>query len=437
MTDKLITLSNLSRFKEKLDLLYEKIQHAADTYVQKESGKGLSTNDYTDAEKTKLAGIESGAQVNVKPDWNAAAGNAAEILNKPTIPTVNNATLTIKRNNTSVGTFTANDDTDTEVNISVPTTATEVGALPDTTKYGASASLTIDDHGTSATYVVTLQLKDQDGNNLGTAQTIDLPLESMVVDGDYDTTTQEVVLTLKNGNEVRFSVADLVSGLQTELSSTNKLDADYVDDANSTNKFVTAAEKTKLAGIAPGAEVNVQADWSESDSTSDAYIANKPQNLVQDANYVHTDNNYITAEKTKLAGIGVTVNGGTKASADANGDITLTIPLEGLNNVTITNVADGQVLMWDATNSVWKNANTVSANDGTLTVQKNGTQVGTFTANQSTNTTINIEETMTGISVVTGSTDSSADAAIVNQKAQLIVASQSDIDALFTAQSGS
>jgi len=33
-------------------------------YVLKETGKGLSTNDYTTAEKNKLAGIEAGAQVN-------------------------------------------------------------------------------------------------------------------------------------------------------------------------------------------------------------------------------------------------------------------------------------------------------------------------------------------------------------------------------------
>lgn len=32
-----------------------------DTKVDKETGKGLSTNDYTTAEKTKLAGIEEGA----------------------------------------------------------------------------------------------------------------------------------------------------------------------------------------------------------------------------------------------------------------------------------------------------------------------------------------------------------------------------------------
>ena len=55
-------------------------------FVAKETGKGLSTNDFTTAEKNKLAGIEAGAEVNVQSDWNASSGDAA-ILNKPTIPT--------------------------------------------------------------------------------------------------------------------------------------------------------------------------------------------------------------------------------------------------------------------------------------------------------------------------------------------------------------
>ena len=33
-------------------------------YIKKETGKGLSTNDYTTAEKQKLANIADGAQVN-------------------------------------------------------------------------------------------------------------------------------------------------------------------------------------------------------------------------------------------------------------------------------------------------------------------------------------------------------------------------------------
>lgn len=41
--------------------------------VDKVSGKGLSSNDFTTNEKNKLAGIESGAQANVTPTWNSVA----------------------------------------------------------------------------------------------------------------------------------------------------------------------------------------------------------------------------------------------------------------------------------------------------------------------------------------------------------------------------
>lgn len=51
--------------------------------VRAVAGKGLSTNDYTDADKAKLGGIEAGAEANVNADWNAASGDA-QILNKPT-----------------------------------------------------------------------------------------------------------------------------------------------------------------------------------------------------------------------------------------------------------------------------------------------------------------------------------------------------------------
>ena len=53
--------------------------------VDKVVGKGLSTNDFTDTLKTKLDGIQDGAEVNINADWNATSGDA-QILNKPTIP---------------------------------------------------------------------------------------------------------------------------------------------------------------------------------------------------------------------------------------------------------------------------------------------------------------------------------------------------------------
>mgnify|MGYP003366639369 CR=1 FL=1 len=48
-----------------MTLLISKIKSALGGKVDVVSGKGLSTNDYTTAEKTKLNGIASGAQVNV------------------------------------------------------------------------------------------------------------------------------------------------------------------------------------------------------------------------------------------------------------------------------------------------------------------------------------------------------------------------------------
>lgn len=65
--------------------VWEKIKG---NFVAKESGKGLSTNDYTDAEKTKLAGIAAGADVNVQSDWNQTNSSADDyIKNKPSVYT--------------------------------------------------------------------------------------------------------------------------------------------------------------------------------------------------------------------------------------------------------------------------------------------------------------------------------------------------------------
>lgn len=57
--------------------------------IDKEEGKGLSTNDYTDNDKNKLDGIAANAEVNVQSDWAIQDESSdAFIKNKPTIPTV-------------------------------------------------------------------------------------------------------------------------------------------------------------------------------------------------------------------------------------------------------------------------------------------------------------------------------------------------------------
>ena len=110
----------------------------------------------------------------------------------------------------------------------------------------------------------------------------------------------------------------------------------YSAATTSADGLMSSSDKSKLNGIASGAEVNVQSDWNVSDSSSDAFIKNKP----------------------------------TIPAAQKQSDW----------NQTTTTAKD-----------YIKNKPTIpTVNNGTLTIQKNGTNVQTFTANQSSNVTANI-----------------------------------------------
>lgn len=59
----------------------------------------------------------------------ATSGSYDDLSHKPTIPTVNNGTLTIQKNGTDVQTFSANQSSSVTANITVPTKASDVNAL--------------------------------------------------------------------------------------------------------------------------------------------------------------------------------------------------------------------------------------------------------------------------------------------------------------------
>ena len=61
--------------------------------------------------------------------------------------------------------------------------------------------------------------------------------------------------------------------------------------------------------IDPEAYSQEQANWSQADSSKVDFIKNKPQNLVQDANYVHTDNNYDATAKGIVDGVTAALDG--------------------------------------------------------------------------------------------------------------------------------
>lgn len=135
-----------------------------------------------------------------------------------------------------------------------------------------------------------------------------------------NTTNDSVTIAATDTTYTAASATPLMDGTGTVGTSIKYAREDHVHPSDttkvdkvsgkglSTNDYTTT-EKNKLSGIAEGAEVNVQSDWNESSSSSDAFIKNKPTiptipaNIVTDASYVHTDNNYTTTEKNKLAGI--------------------------------------------------------------------------------------------------------------------------------------
>jgi hypothetical protein len=118
-----------------------KLDSSLATKVEKLSGKGLSTNDYTTAEKTKLAGI-TGTNTGDQTD---ISGNAATATLAGNISATNNNTLTSLPNLTSLGTITSGTWSGTAINagnLSGTTLATNV-LLSSLTKVGVLTNTTI------------------------------------------------------------------------------------------------------------------------------------------------------------------------------------------------------------------------------------------------------------------------------------------------------
>lgn len=180
-------------------------------------------NNYTTEEKTKLAGLSNYDDTEVKSDISSLSTNKADKSTTYTKTEVDNlipdVSSFIDKNVNDLTYYTLGVDT------------------------GHSIELSIN----SSTYVLTLSLKNSAGTILNT-NTVDLPLETMVINGTYDSTNKKIILTLQNGSTIDVPVGDLINGLQTEITSNNKLSSDLVDDTNHTNKFVTSSEKENWNG---------------------------------------------------------------------------------------------------------------------------------------------------------------------------------------------
>lgn len=168
------------------------------------NGTGININDTVISADTSVLALKSEIPVNYVP----------------TSRKVNNKTLT----------------TDITLN------ANDVGAMASTVKYASSFDMSL----SQTDYKLTITLKDQDGTTL-TSKVVDFPIESVVVSGSYDSVNKKIVLTLQSGSTIDIPVGDLISGLQSEITSSNKLSADLIANGT-TNKVVTQTEKNNWNG---------------------------------------------------------------------------------------------------------------------------------------------------------------------------------------------
>lgn len=136
-------------------------------------------------------------------------------------------------------------------------------------------------------------------------------LHAVATSGNYNDLTNKLKagsgVTITDDNTINASVdlsgvTDIISELDSKIEAeisratiaeSNKVDK-IVGKVLSTNDYTTN-EKNKLAGIASGAEVNVQSDWNQIDINSDDYIKNKPA-----AATIEKDGLMSASDKSKL-----------------------------------------------------------------------------------------------------------------------------------------
>lgn len=179
-------------------------------------------------------------------------------------------------------------------------------------------------------------------------------LHAVATSGNYNDLTNKLKagsgVTITEDNTINTSVdlsgvtnsiSELDSKIEAEISratiaESNKVDK-IVGKGLSTNDYTTN-EKNKLAGIASGAEVNVQSDWNQTDINSDAYVKNKPV-----AATTSKDGFMSAADKTKLDGIAEGANAYTLPAAT-------TQVLGGVKIGNNISLADGGVISINKTN---------------------------------------------------------------------------------------
>lgn len=175
---------------------------------------------------------------------------------------VNDGKLTIKKNDNDTGSeFTANQASDVTVNLGLATVATS-GNYNDLSSVPTNVSHFTNDAG----YLVSSDINEKADKVLNATNG---NLAGLDTNGNL--TDSGIV-----GTDVATAVRDMHTHSNKDVldaTTASFTDSNYVHTDNN----YTTTEKDKLSGIEEGAEVNVQSDWNVTDTSSDAYIKNKPE----------------------------------------------------------------------------------------------------------------------------------------------------------------
>ena len=279
-----------------------------DTKVDKVTGKGLSTEDFTTELKEKLENMDgSGGGSHVNADWNATSG-PAQILHKPANVVSDPAYVHTDANFTLAEKVKLARIADGATNTSVDTSLSGTSQNPlqnriikaeldkKVSKSDVEDSLSFSSQNPVQNRTVTsgLNQKVDKVSGKGLSQNDFTDAQKAKLDGIENGATRTVI-----DKEISGASTNPVQNRAIKEALDKKIDIDAAKQLTEEN--FTAAMRSKLEGIEAGAQKNVKSDWNA--ETGDAMILNKPQNLVQDAGYTHTDFNFSRSYKNKLEGI--------------------------------------------------------------------------------------------------------------------------------------
>lgn len=418
------------------------------TYVETDDLATVATsgsyNDLTNKPTIPAAQVNS--------DWNASSG-VAQILNKPslaavatsgsyndlsdkpTIPTVNNGTLTIQKNGTDVQTFTANQSTNATANITVDYVKTADNLTPtaDTTAAWKTAFSS-----KNGAYLTWYSVASKFTNQPSTYGFLETFLHGGDIYQRWYTQSRSGTILYRSGNASGWGNPS--TGAWNTVATA--IDIDNLDArpnsywGTCTTAAATAAKVVTVSSsqnfkLVPGAMVtfkapntntaqnptiNVNSTGAKPIWYNSAVVAtsnlNKAGQINRPATYIYDGTNWVWASWSLDADTTystMSVSEGTTGTATSARTMRADYLKQIIEHYNPTNTSDltndgadgtstyveadqlATVATSGSYNDLSNKPTIPTVNDATLTIQKNGTNVQTFTANSSTNKTANIQ----------------------------------------------